>query len=258
MTAQNSPQQLLTRVNQLAGQKQLTQALAAVKEIHNRHPDFAPAWLAGAFLYFQNNQVSKARRAIKNARELEPDNTLFAFQEVMMLDSINQPAEALPIAKELAHSPLPHDNMNEQLARFLEVNYAFEEAGLLFKHLSKKQPQHSGWFLKLAMIEQNFGRIEHAAELGRQALTVNPQDADVWFFLSHLKKQSPESNHINKLQELSQQKWSSETDHSKIYFSLAKELEDIGQYKNSFQARQQAADFYRRLSNMMSSLTWLS
>jgi len=245
MTAQNSPQQLMARVNQLASQKQLTQALAAIKQVHNIYPKFAPAWLTGAFLFFQNNQVDKARQAIKKARKLEPDNTLYAFQEVMMLDSINRPAEALPIAKELAHTPLPNNNMNDQLARFLEINYAFKEAGLLFKHLSQTQPQHSGWFLKLAMIEQNFGHIEEAAKLAHQALAVNNRDADTWFFLSHLKKQTPANNHINKLQELSQQQWDSATDHSKIYFSLAKELEDIGQYKNSFQARQQAADMYR-------------
>lgn len=245
MTAQNPPQQLLAQVNQLAGQKRIKQALAAVKDIHNKYPAFAPAWLTGAFLFFQNNQINQARRAIKKARELEPDNALFAFQEVMMLDSINEPAEALPIAKKLAQTPLPHDNMNEQLARFLEINYAFKEAGLLFKHLSQTQPHHSGWLLKQAMIAQNFGRIEQAAESGQKALALNPLNADVWFFLSHLKKQKPNNNHINKLTELSQRKWSSDTEHSKILFSLAKELEDIQQYRKSFRARKKAADLYR-------------
>lgn len=246
MKAKNSPQQLLADVNQLAGQKQLTKALAAVKELNCAHPNFAPAWLTGAFLYFQNNQIREARQAIKKARELEPDNALYAFQEVMMLDSINEPAEALPIAKKLAHTPLPHDNMNEQLARFLEINYAFEEARMLFKHLSEVQPQHSGWLLKQAMIEQNFGRIEQADELGRQALSVNPLNADVWFFLSHLKKQNSNNNHIDKLTELKQRKWASATDHSKIFFSLAKELEDIKLYEESFHARKKGADLYRK------------
>lgn len=245
MTADPSPQQLLARVNQLASQKQFSQALALTLEIHHSHPEFAGAWFTAAFLYFQNNQIDKARQAIKKARALEPDNSLFAFQEVMMLDAINRPAEALPIAKELAHKPLPNDNMNEQLARFLEINYAFNESQLLFSQLSQSQPQHSGWLLKLAMIEQNFGRIAAADKLAQQALSINPSNADVLIFLSHLKKQTASSNHIEQLDKLKNAHWASTNDQAKIYFALAKELEDCGRYRDSFMARKKGADLFR-------------
>jgi len=246
MTEQASPQQLLARVNQLAGQRQIHQAQLLIESIHQQFPDYADAWLTAAFLYFQSNQTQKARQALKKARALDPDNQLFAFQEVMMLDAINRPAEALPIAKMLANNPLPNDNMNEQLARFLEINFAFDEAKQLFSHLNRVQPQHSGWLLKLAMIEQNYGRIDAAEKLAQKALTVNPYDADVFIFQSHLKKQQPDNNHIAKLTSLKDHTWPSAADQAKIYFALAKELEDCRRYSESFKARQQGAELVRK------------
>lgn len=245
MTAPDSPQQLLARVNRLAGQKQIIKALSAVKDIHIKHPDFAPAWLTGAFLYFQNNQVNEARHAIQKARKLEPDNALFAFQEMMMLDTLNHPAEALTIAQELVHNPMPDNRLNHQLAQFLEVNFAFEEAKIIYEHLKKSEPNNSRWLLKLAMIEQNFGRLNQAAELAQQALKINPDDADVLIFLSHLHKQTDSDNHINTLQKLSDNPRMSVNSRAKIYFALAKELEDCQHYAKSFKARKKGADLYR-------------
>lgn len=245
MNQHDSPHQLLARVNQLAGQRQISEALTLAKTILREHPNFANAWLTSAFLYFQNNQIDQARKAIKKARTLEPNNTFFAFQEVMMLKSINKVGEALSIAKKLAQTPLEDNRMNDALARFLEVNYAFHEAKLLFTHLHKQQPDFSDWPAKLAMIEQAFGNLDAAENLAQEALSKKPNHANVHFFISHLKKQSKESNHINELKDIIKQRPGDKANQSMLYFALAKELEDCGEYSESFKYRKMGADLFR-------------
>ncbi len=245
MNKHDSPQQLLTRVNQLAGQKKISEALKLAKTILRQHPKFANAWLTIAFLYFQTNQIDQARKALKKARTLEPNNAFFAFQEVMMLKSINKIGDALSIAKKLARTPLKDHRMNVALAHFLEVNYAFHEAKLLYTYLHKQQPDFSDWPAKLAMIEQAFGNIDAAEKLAQEAISKKPNHANVHFFISHLKKQSKESNHIDELKDIIKQRPGDKTNQSMLYFALAKELEDCGEYSESFKYRKMGADLFR-------------
>lgn len=246
MTPDHTTNEALTRINQLASQGQRIQALELAESLLTKNPELTQAWLISAFLYFQTNQVTKATEAIAKARELEPANKQVAFQQVMLLDAINLPQDALATADWLSHNPPADDRMVEQLARFLEINHAFEPAQRLFKQLSKSQPQHSGWKLKLAMIEQNYGRIEQAKELAKEALVINPNNADVLIFLSHLSRQSKNSNHIKQLRALTKDQNLSVSDRAKIYFALAKELEDCQEYQKSFSARKYGADIYRQ------------
>ncbi len=246
MTPDQTTNEALTRINQLASQGQRIQALDLAESLLTKNPELTQAWLISAFLYFQTNQVNKATEAIAKARELEPDNKQVAFQQVMLLDAINLPQDALVTADWLSHNPPADDRMVEQLARFLEINHAFESAQRLFQRLSKSQPQHSGWKLKLAMIEQNYGRIEQAKELAKEALGINPNNADVLIFLSHLSRQSKNSNHIKQLRALTKDQNLSVSDRAKIYFALAKELEDCQEYQKSFSARKYGADIYRQ------------
>ncbi|KAA3640248.1 MAG: sulfotransferase family protein, partial [Proteobacteria bacterium] len=239
-----TPQQQLARVNQLAQQRQLPQALTIAQGINQQHPQFAPAWLSSAILYFQTNQAQKAEQALGKARQLEPENETFAFHEIMMLDAMNRPELALQLAQKLANIPLSDDAMNKSLAYIFEKNEDFKAALRLFKHLSKQQPRHTGWLLKMAQIEQNLGHFAAAEKRCQQVLIIQPGNADALFILSHLKKQTEQNNHIDQLIQLSQQQPASEQ--AKIYFALAKELEDCQQYAESFTARKKAADIYRQ------------
>ncbi len=246
MTHETSPQQQLAQVNQLAQQRQLKQALSLVENIIQEYPKFAPAWFTAAFLYFQSNIPVQAEQALKQARQLEPDNLNFAFQEIMMLDAMNRPDEALRLAQELIAKTLPDGNMSTQLAGVFEKNEDFKSAQYIYSHLSSLQPQHIGWLLKSAMIEQNLGDIAAAEVFMNRALAIEPDNPDVLFFRSHLKKQSNESNHIEALTVIRQKNLSNPTNKAKIYFALAKELEDCQQYEASFNARKTGADIYRQ------------
>jgi len=246
MTTTITPQQQLAKVNQLASQRMLPQALALAKQLTEKYPDFADAWFSKAFLLFQNNRIDDAVKAVKMARQLEPENITFAFQEMMMFDRLNRPDKALQLAQKLATKTLPDDRMSEQLARILEINEDFDAALQLFQHLSHRQPNQAAWLLKQATVLQNLGDIDQAEKLSNLALDKDPNNADGQFFRSHLKKQSQTKNHIDTLRNACQLNYSSATEKAKIYYALAKELEDCHQFEDSFIARQKGAGVFRQ------------
>ncbi len=246
MTANSIQQQKLNQVNFLAQQKQFSQALSLVKKITQEHPNFAAAWFNSAFLLFQNNNIDEAAAAITMAKQLEPNNLTYAFQEVMMFDSLNRPDIVLPLAQKLTLKPLPDNAMNEKLALILEINEDFASALKLYQHLADCQPNQANWLLKQAITLQNLGNIEQAAKLCDQALALEPNNADGQFLRSHLKTQTTAENHIGSLREACKTKLIADSEKTKLYYALAKELEDCSQWDESFNARKKASDLCRQ------------
>lgn len=246
MTTATTPQQKLAKVNQLASQRQIPQALSLANEITEAYPDFAAAWFTSAFLLFQHNNTKQAISALKMARNLDPTNSNYAFQEIMMFERLNRPDIALSLAQKLATHQLADNRMYEQLARILEVNEDFEGALKLFQRLATNQPNQAAWLLKQATVLQNLGHIDQAEKLSNTALTMEPSNADGQFFRSHLKRQSVTDNHIDSLREACHTKYATATEQAKIHYALAKELEDIHQFDDSFTARKQGAKVFRQ------------
>ena len=107
------------------------------------------------------------------------------------------------------------------------------------------------------------GRIDESATAFRHALKVNPRNAQAWFSLANLKTVPLTAAEANQLGQLLGERSLSDDDRIRMGFSLAKALEDIGQYEKSFAAlveanrckrRQkpwQAADFSARIDEIM-------
>ncbi|TDR23252.1 tetratricopeptide repeat-containing sulfotransferase family protein [Marinicella litoralis] len=246
MTATLMQQQKLDQVNDLVQQKQFSQALTLIKKITQDHPDFAAAWFNCAFLLFQSGEINEAADAINMAKQLEPENFTYAFQEVMMFDSLNRPDKVLPLAQKLAANPPPNQQMNEKLALILEANEDFASALKLYEYMAITQGNQVNWLLKQATAQQNLGNIAQATKLCDQALDTEPNNADGHFLRSHLKKQTLTDNHIDRLRTACDSQLIPPSEKTKLYYALAKELEDCSQWAESFKARHKGSVLFRQ------------
>ena len=80
------------------------------------------------------------------------------------------------------------------------------------------------------------GRIDEAATAFRTALKLNPRNAQAWFSLANLKTIPLTGFEANQLEKLVGEKSLSDDERIRMGFSLAKALEDNGQYEKSFAA----------------------
>ncbi|MCB1582689.1 MAG: sulfotransferase, partial [Xanthomonadales bacterium] len=245
MNLNNIQQQKLNQVRHLAQQRQIPQALSLVKEITQNYPEFAPAWYTSAFLLFQNSHIDEAISAINTAIKLEPDNIKFRYQKIMLYEALHRPDIVLPLTQELVREPLQNNEMNEKLARILEINEDFNGALKLYQHLTMTHPNKTSWLLKQAAMLQNLGDIEQAVVMSNKALEREPNNPDGQFFRSHLKKQTIKDNHIDILKQSCSTTQISAQNKAKFYYALAKELEDCEKYDQSFKARATGAELFR-------------
>ncbi len=235
----------LQKIQQLAQQGQMTQALQLSEEQLSQHPDDAQAWINHSMLLFQTGQQHAVLEAIGKARKIAPHHLPYQMHQIMALEALGQIDEAILQAKYTAELNIKELQVIDILAAFFNKHQQFDEALKLYQQALKIKPNDNKLALNLAMTHQYLGDLTAAEQLANQALERSPHDCDVHFFRSHLSKQSRKKNHIEALQKTTRQPMATALHEAKAYFALAKELEDCQQHQASFIARQKGAQVYR-------------
>lgn len=110
------------------------------------------------------------------------------------------------------------------------------------------KPQDPQIQYNLAAAKLFLGEIENAEQLLDNVIEKFPGDFDAYYNLSSLKRQTKNNNHIQQLKMVYQQTAAQPSANIAIGYSLAKEYEDLQDYKQSFNYLKQAAS--KRRANM--------
>jgi len=110
---------------------------------------------------------------------------------------------------------------------------AHERAAPLFSAAVAQKPEHVQMRYNLASSLGFLGRFEEAATNYEALIALDPRYTRAHFALSTLKKQSPASNHIKRLESLLPAARNS-VEHLHLRYALAKEYEDLGKPDDSF------------------------
>ena len=153
----------------------------------------------------------KAEESAKRAAELKPEDPVIQFQAALLLMRADKPKAAEPffMAAQTLGAESPH--------------FLFE----------------------LAKNRYYCGDSKNASETIERFLKLAPQRGEALALQSKLKKQTPEANNVAMLRSVLTQKlaWQDEVGAA---YALAKELEDLGEYDDAFEAMSRAASTQRK------------
>lgn len=133
-----------------------------------------------------------------------------------------------------------------QLAEFFDRHDAFAQARNLYLRLLELQPADSQAHYQLAKVLHFLGDIDGAEDHCDRAIGLDARNFDALFLRSGLRRQSPDANHIDPLNDLLLEQIPNPEQYAKASFALAKELEDCARYSESFTVRQTGAKRYRQ------------
>lgn len=109
------------------------------------------------------------------------------------------------------------------------------QAGRCYQRSLELQPSNSDYLYNLAASKTALGQLEDAEKLFTRAIKLNPRDHGAWLNRSGLKKQTADNNHVEQLKFVKSRLAEDDQGQVQISYALAKELEDLKQYKESFQ-----------------------
>lgn len=107
-------------------------------------------------------------------------------------------------------------------------------------------PQHAPYQFNRAALLRFVGRIDEAEATYDRALGLDPSDHEAWLNRTELRRQTPERNHIATLEALATKPFTHPRNEVFIRYALAKELEDVGRYAESFVQLRAGAALRRR------------
>jgi tetratricopeptide (TPR) repeat protein len=226
--------------------------LGHLREVH-RHclailkldPSFADAWFLCGVIAAHNGQQAKAAEILEKATGCAPDNPEYRAELGKQLLVIHQPERALGEADTaLALSPSKPTTLNTLGTLFSHAGEHEKALGCYERAIRSMQQRARGatglsteWqadlYFNYGASLQFAGRFEESGAAYEQAIALVPGFFKAHSALSTLRRQTPQSNHLDRLQAL-RDRVENPRDQLHVGHAIAKEQEDLGLYAEAF------------------------
>lgn len=201
------------------------------------HPGHTDAMLQLSYAESVAGRYRAAREwALRAAAGPPPRQPEAMFELVRRLRTFNEALVLRNLAERLLAAPgTPHTVLAEAARQASNLN-DFETALHCAEAALRAAPGDMAARLVHAQLLAHHGRIDEAAAEIEGVLQLNPRIAMGWWMLSRLRKQTPASNHVAKLQALLRAPGLPPSDVAAAARALHKELDDLGDHAGAWRA----------------------
>jgi tetratricopeptide (TPR) repeat protein len=181
-----------------------------------------------------HGQHSKALEFFAKASELEPENQTYQTYHARALANLGHFEEATKKADALTSAGI-HDALLADMIGLVYSRGGHQEQAIpLFELATKKNPGRAEFYFNLAVTAQFIGDFEKAKTAYAKAVSLKPKFYQAWFALVSLARQNVKNNHLDTLKTLFEAARGDAEARLLLGHSIAKTLEDMGQYEDSF------------------------
>lgn len=209
-------------------------------------PPSFESWLNLARTRARSGQWAEALECARRAASLRSDHAGTALLRAQCLVALGRRSEAHEIAIRLTAVAGEQPEWNDALGALLTHCEDPVRALPFFERAVALAPARTDYLYNLAAAQRMTGD-PHAAErtLGR-LIALQPGDIQAHFMRSDLRAQTADANHVAELQRLFR-KGLPPHEEVMLSFALAKELEDLARYDESFSCLKRGCDLQRRM-----------
>lgn len=228
---------------------QVQQASAIADQLLLDAADSAPAHYFACEVALAKRDIDGALSQITQAVELESEEPALLFRKAQVEALLRLGLQAQATARSAAQL-----NLND-LAAQMEAARVFSEAGNhhgaqdFLQVMLDADPNHPHALFEMAKVHFYQGNMNEADQYISRFLDLDaPVRGPLLLLRSRLQKQTPDSNHVDALKAYLAGERADE-DAVNGYFALAKELEDLGEHENSFNALKAGAEIHHKRLN---------
>lgn len=213
--------------------------------VTSQFPDHAEGWVAAAEFFLRVVNPQRALDMIGQAIKLNPENTnwMLLYARCLMEAGNTRETQSVisRIASEHCLSPQQHNVIGMLQARL--DNH--DKAQAHYELAVSAQPNAVEFLFNLATSQRFLGEINAAEKTLDKILSLDPTDHEAAAMRSSLRKQTTDNNHVDVLKHTLENKALSPTGQVSFCYALAKELEDLETYQESFAYLKRGADLRR-------------
>lgn len=148
---------------------------------------------------------------------------------------LQQVEEAQELIANLGSAHLVNAAEYDTLGNLYSLSKDQQHALMCFEKAAELEPDNAHYHLNVALVRQAMGDLAGAESAFDKTISLNPENHEAWLHRSRLRKQTTSSNHTSNMETLIANGVDSWRGEVAVRYALAKEYEDLGDYKLSFQ-----------------------
>ena len=205
----------------------------AIEMIRSNVADPVPYYLL-AKVALDHRNFDKAGELFKKACSLEPENPRYLAGHAELLVTIGRQAEALKLADSAVEKRIDDAFTADTIGVVFSRTGFHERAVPLYQLAVELEPQVANFHYNLGASLQFAGEFAAAEAAYRSTLQREPDSYRAYSALVSLSKQSGENNYLDKLEALFELYEDDPDKALHIGHAIAKTLEDLGRFEDSF------------------------
>jgi tetratricopeptide (TPR) repeat protein len=226
--------ELVDQIYRLMEQRDFQNAGKLCEQVTTRFPDFAEGWVAAAEFFLRVTKPQRALELALKAIRLDPENSNWMLLHARCLMECGNTQQMQDIVAKVAAkrslTPHQHNELGMLLARIDDHAQAQDHYRLAVMAL----PGEIEFLFNLATSQRFLGDVKSAEKTLDKILSIDPTDHEAAAMRSSLRKQTADNNHVDKLKSTLASASLSPAGQVSFCYALAKELEDLEKYRESF------------------------
>lgn len=234
-------------LDQLIQQDRYAEAKIACAELGENTSLSIPEYLLLSRVWQRLGNFQAMRKATQTARALNPNQPEVLLREIesdIYCGDIQQARLNLAHLEKLAGSDT---QLLQELAQLYLHCSAHDEAGRCYEKAVELKPDHAPYLFNLASSLVTLGDIARAEQVFNQLIEKRPLDYGALLNRSMLKTWKSETHHIEQLSDSLSRLKPNNAGEVPLSYALAKEYEDLGEFKKSFAYLRRGADRRRTM-----------
>jgi tetratricopeptide (TPR) repeat protein len=215
--------------------------------VTKQYPQAATGWFLLAHVRRQRQDIAGARATVRQGLSVAPTDKRLRLLSVELALKDGETALALENLRALAADTRRDGVLLQKLGYLFTRLNLHEEAERCHRRALETEPGNLEFLYDLAIPVIALGQMDRAEAILDRLIAVAPQNYNAYFLRATLRKQTPSRNHVAQLEGLSSKPLSSAMGEVELCYALAKELEDLGEYRRSFAALKRGASARRRM-----------
>jgi tetratricopeptide (TPR) repeat protein len=243
---QSSITEALFYANDLVSKGKLSAAAKIAEKAVLQYPINAHTWHLLSNISSRRGAWQVAYQHAERALSLCPDDPGILLQYGQCLIALGRRSEALNVADRVAAITPERPDWNDALGTLLTYCEEPARALVFFERATRGAPDKSLYLYILATAQRMTGDLVGAESTLDHVIALQPDDVRAYYTRTDLRTQTDDRNHIEEMERLLLRDLVGPQQEIMLCFAIAKELEDIGRYGQSFEYLKRGCDHQRR------------
>ncbi|MCB1845368.1 MAG: sulfotransferase, partial [Halioglobus sp.] len=239
-------QSALTEVRRLLAERRADEAAAASLDLADAYRDAVDPLLLLGKARQQQGRFDEMLQLANDALTLDANHRGAQLQRAEACIFCGRHESALEQLAALERDALNEPRLLQHVAGFYAHSGKHREAHRCYLRAVELMPDDSAALYNLASSYVAVGELALAEQAYTKVIELNPADYDAWQNRSTLRTQTPDDNHVAALTESLNKLSPNDPGEVPLCYALAKEYEDLGEFRQSFALLARGAASRRR------------